>query len=55
MHVEIVLELPFGDQHWIDELLDLWVAALGIGKYLANEVDGSLHFQHFVGLVAVTP
>jgi hypothetical protein len=53
MRIEIVLELPFGDQHGVDELLDLRVAGIEIGKYLANKIDGPLHFQHFVGLVTL--
>jgi hypothetical protein len=53
MRIEIVLELPFGDQHGVDELLDMRVAGIEIGKYLANKIDGPLHFQHFVGLVTL--
>jgi hypothetical protein len=29
------------------------VAGLVVRKYLADKVDGLLHFQHFVGLVAL--
>jgi hypothetical protein len=51
--IEIVSEISFGDQYDIDEFLDLWVADLGVRKYLADKVDGSLHFQYFVRLVAL--
>jgi hypothetical protein len=47
MRIEIVFELPFGDQHGVDELLELRVAGLGFGEYLADEVDRPLHVQHF--------
>jgi hypothetical protein len=51
--VKIVPELSFGDQHGINELLDLRTEDLGVRKYLTDKVDRPMHFQHFVGLVAL--
>jgi hypothetical protein len=53
MRVEILLELPFGDQHGINEVRDPWVAGLGIEDYVTDEVNRSLHFQHFVRLITL--
>jgi hypothetical protein len=38
-----VPEFPLGDQHNIDQLLNLGVTRLGVGEHLTNEVYRSLH------------
>ena len=43
--LEVVMQLPFGDEDDVHELLDLGVAGLGIRQDLANEVYGMLHFE----------
>jgi hypothetical protein len=40
-----VSELPFGDQHDIQEFLDLAVASLGVGQDFTNEVDWALNLK----------
>ena len=39
------MQLPLGDQDGVQELLDLWVASLGVRQDLANKVYGVLHFE----------
>jgi hypothetical protein len=40
-----VSQLPPRQDHRIQQLLDLWVANLGLGEYLADEVDWPLNGQ----------
>jgi hypothetical protein len=40
-----VSELPFGDQHGIQEFLDLGVASLRVEQYFTNEVDRALNLK----------
>lgn len=43
--IEVMPKLALGDKHDIEELLDLWVAGLGIREDLANEVHQPLHHE----------
>ena len=45
MRLKVVTQLPLGDKNGVQEFLDLGVASLGIGQDLANEVQGTLHFE----------
>src|SRR5689334_18191487 len=45
MGLEVVLQLPLRQDHRVQQLLNLWVADLGFGQYLADEVDWPLNGQ----------
>ena len=45
MRLQVVTQLPFGDEDGVQELLDLGIAGLGIGQDLANVVYETLHFE----------
>ena len=45
MRLEVVMQLPPGDQDDVQELLDLGITSLGIRKDFANEVYGMLHLE----------
>ena len=45
MRLKVVTQLPLSDKDSIQEFLDLGVASLGIRQDLANEVQGTLHFE----------
>jgi hypothetical protein len=40
-----VAQFPSGDEDNIQELLDLWVACLGVGQDFTDEVDQALDFD----------
>jgi hypothetical protein len=40
-----VAQLPPGDEDNVQELLDLWVACLGVGQDFTDEVDQTLDFE----------
>jgi hypothetical protein len=41
-----VSQLPPRQDHRVQQLLNLWVADLGLGQYLTDEVDRPLDGQH---------
>ena len=45
MRLEVVTQLPLGDEDGVQELLDLGLAGLRIEQDLANEIHGTLHFE----------
>src|SRR5688572_9418018 len=45
MRLEVVSQLPSRQDHCIQQLLNLWVADLGLGQYLADEVNWPLNGQ----------
>ena len=45
VQLEVVTQLPLGDEDVVQELLGLGVAGLGIREDLTNEVHGILHFE----------
>src|SRR5690348_15723794 len=45
MRLEVVSQLPSCQDHCIQQLLNLWVADLGFGQYLADEVNWPLNGQ----------
>jgi hypothetical protein len=45
MSLEVVSQLPPRQDHRVEQLLNLWVADLGFGQYLADEVDWPLDGQ----------
>jgi hypothetical protein len=45
MRLEVVSQLPPRQNHCVQQLLNLWVADLGLGQYLTDEVDRPLDGQ----------
>jgi hypothetical protein len=45
MRLEVVPQLPPCQNHRVQQLLNLWVADLGLGQYLTDEVDRPLDGQ----------
>jgi hypothetical protein len=45
MRLEVVSQLPPRQDHRVQQLLNLWVADLGFGQYLTDEVDWPLDGQ----------
>jgi hypothetical protein len=45
VRLKVVAQLPPGDEDSVQELLDLWVACLGVGQDFTNEVDQTLDFE----------
>jgi hypothetical protein len=45
MRLKVVSQLPPRQDHCVQQLLNLWVADLGLGQYLTDEVDWSLDGQ----------
>jgi hypothetical protein len=45
MRLEVVSQLPPRQDHRVQQLLNLWVADLGLGQYLTDEVDRPLDGQ----------
>ena len=45
MRLEVVSQLPPRQDHRVQQLLNLWVADLGLGQYLTDEVDWPLDGQ----------
>jgi hypothetical protein len=45
MRLEVVSQLPPCQDHCVQQLLNLWVADLGLGQYLTDEVDWPLDGQ----------
>jgi hypothetical protein len=45
MRLEVVSQLSPCQNHCVEQLLDLWVADLGLGKHFADEVDWPLDEQ----------
>jgi hypothetical protein len=45
MRLEVVSQLLPRQDHRVQQLLNLWVADLGFGQYLADEVDWPLNEQ----------
>src|SRR5688500_7323124 len=42
MRLEVVSQLPSRQDHRLQQLLNLWVADLGLGQYLTDEVEWPL-------------
>jgi hypothetical protein len=40
-----VAQLPLGDEDSVQELLDLWVACLGVRQDFTDEIDWTLDFE----------
>jgi hypothetical protein len=40
-----VAQLPPGDEDNVQELLDLWIACLGVRQDFIDEIDWTLHFE----------
>jgi hypothetical protein len=53
MRVKVMPELALGQQDRVHKLLHLWVARLGVGEYLADEVHWSLHLLRPPGLFSL--
>jgi hypothetical protein len=45
VRLKVVAQLPPGDEDSIQELLDLWIACLGVRKDFTDEVDWTLDFE----------
>jgi hypothetical protein len=45
MRLEVVLQLSSCQDHCVEQLMDLWVASFGLGKYFTDEVDWPLDGQ----------
>jgi hypothetical protein len=45
VRLEVVAHPPSGDEDSVQELLDLWVACLGVGQDFTDEVDWTLDFE----------
>jgi hypothetical protein len=45
MRLKVVSQLPPRQDHRVQQLLNLWVADLGLGQYLTDEVDWPLDGQ----------
>ena len=51
MHLEVVAELPRGDEDRVEQLLNLRVPLQGVPKDLADKVHRSLHHTGRRGLI----
>jgi hypothetical protein len=45
VRLEVVAQLSSGDEDSVQELLDMWVACLGVGQYFTDKVDRTLVFE----------
>jgi hypothetical protein len=45
VRLEVVAHLSSGEEDSAQELLDLWVACLGVGQDFIDEVDWTLDFE----------
>jgi hypothetical protein len=45
VRLEVVVQLPPGDEDSIQDLLDLWVACLGVRQDFTDEVDWMLDLE----------
>jgi hypothetical protein len=47
-----VAQLSPGDEDSVQELLDMWVACLGVGQDFTDEVDRTLNFKSLTLLLS---